>query len=123
MRIFLVVLPLLASCDDHLIGVSNDRSNCDRDPPLTYENFGAAFLAEYCTGCHGSLQKESQRSNAPAGVDFDSWAAVLEWSPRISERALGSRDMPPAGQPGIDELSRFDEWMECEVLPASGVFL
>ena len=26
-----------------------------RDPALTYANFGEPFLERYCTGCHGSL--------------------------------------------------------------------
>lgn len=115
------ILPLLASCDDHLFRAEGSRASCDREPALTYENFGAGFLAKYCTGCHGSLQKQSQRANAPPGVDFDTWQGTLDWADRIWVRAVEEGNMPPAGQPGADELARFAEWMECEVMPAAGV--
>ena len=73
---FLVALPvLLGSCDDHVYGTS--MSGCATEPPLTWENFGYAFLDNNCNGCHSHFHEGRNRSGAPDGVDFDTWELSL----------------------------------------------
>ena len=62
-------LGVLTACDDVLLGYDGTfTGNCDRDPPLTYDNFGQAYLGKWCPGCHSSFVRENQRSGAVTGV-------------------------------------------------------
>ncbi len=119
------ILPLsllvLTSCDDHLLGSTQDAP-CVRTPLLTYENFGYKFMEKNCTGCHSSLQTEGNRSRAPLGVDFDTWDGIILWADRIHERTYNDQTMPPTGGFTEVELAEFDEWMRCEVFPNAGRF-
>jgi len=92
--------------------------DCDRDPPLSYLNWGKGFLDTHCTGCHSPLVPEAQRNGAPDGVDLDTYAKVLIYGARIDERAFALEEpMPPGGGPTEDELMRLDEWLQCGVFP------
>ncbi|MCO4771848.1 MAG: hypothetical protein KDA24_17585, partial [Deltaproteobacteria bacterium] len=44
---------------------------CEREPPLSYDNWGQAYMSTYCTGCHSSLAEGFDRREAPVGVDFN----------------------------------------------------
>ena len=44
---------------------------CDREPPLTYENWGEAYISDFCVGCHSSLVEGAERRGATVGVDFN----------------------------------------------------
>jgi hypothetical protein len=93
---------------------------CDRDPPLTYNNFGRGYLEKHCTGCHSSDMPEGRRGEAPLGVDFDTWELVLQWAERLQARGSGENPtMPPSGGPDEGERSLFQEWLDCEVFPAA----
>lgn len=90
---------------------------CDRDPPLTYDNFGQGFMGKHCAGCHSSLYEGPNRKGAPPGVDLDSYAGVVTWAYRVEARATGEAPtMPPGGGPSPTELARLDEWLQCAVL-------
>lgn len=110
----------VSGCDDTIFGTkaSTLYRDCDREPPLTYDNFGKGFLGLHCTGCHSSLLKPEQRNLAPEGVDFDTLKGVLTWAERIEDRTL-AQTMPPSGGPTPEELDRVAEWLACEVLPLS----
>jgi uncharacterized membrane protein len=89
---------------------------CDRDPPLTYDNFGEGFLNKHCVGCHSSLLPAGMREDAPVGVDLDTYQGVLTWADRIEARATGETpDMPPGGGPDTEEIALLTEWLHCEV--------
>ena len=109
-------LLMLASCDDHLLGTT-ESAPCVRQPPLTYENFGLPIIEKNCAGCHSSLHAGIDRSNAPVGVDFDTWDGILLWADRIHVRTYEDLTMPPTGGLTEVELDDFDEWMRCEVFP------
>lgn len=95
-----------------------DTASCDREPPLSYDSFGQSFMGKNCTGCHSSLLPSSHREGAPAGVDFDTYAGVLEWADRIEARSVGEgASMPPGGGPTEDERVLLAEWLECGVFP------
>ncbi len=110
---------LLAGCDDHLYGTST--SGCAADPPLTWENFGNAFLDDRCNGCHSSFYTGEDRSGAPEGVDFDTWAGVLQWADRIYARSVESQTMPPADGISPSDRVMLEQWLKCEVFPAAGI--
>jgi len=118
-----LLLLLVAGCDDHLVGVHGIEVPCDRDPPLTFENFGRAHLSAHCTGCHsGYLDTPAEREDAPAGVDLDTWEDLLAHADRVWVRAVSQGGMPPGGGPDQEEQRLFEEWMACEVLPAAGIY-
>ena len=111
----LLIAATMLSCSK-----SNDSGvSCDRDPPLTYGNFGKGFMGKHCAGCHSSLNPDGHRKGAPLGVDLDTYDGVLQWAYRTHARAVGENaGMPPGGGPGPDELLRLEEWLECGVFPA-----
>jgi cytochrome c5 len=122
-RTYVVLLATLApACDDHVIGQGAPIvSSCLRDPPLTYENFGAALLDRHCNSCHSEDVRQDQRGGAPIGVDFDDWDLVLAWAERINARAVVDTSMPPSGGTLLKyERDQLAEWMRCEVLPSVG---
>jgi len=89
--------------------------DCDRDPPLDYDNFGAAFLQRNCTGCHSSELPEGDRFGAPELVDLDSLGSVDAWAYRIHARTLQQATMPPGGGIPEEDLAMLDEWLQCDV--------
>ena len=111
------VLPLLAV----LVGCGEEDADsaaftCDREPPLSYDNFGEGFMAKHCAGCHSSLQPEDLREGAPASVNLDTYADVLAWAERIEIRAVpDGADMPPGGGPSAEERALLAEWLHCQV--------
>jgi uncharacterized membrane protein len=109
-------LGVLASC-----GGSSDTAtfSCDRDPPLSYANFGEGFLSTHCEGCHSSLIPDNLREGAPPGVSFSSYADVLSWAGRIEARSIDpSAGMPPGGGPSEDDRRLLHEWLVCDVFPS-----
>lgn len=89
---------------------------CVHDPPLTYSNFGQAFMGKNCTGCHHSLLVPEQRNGAPVGIDFDTYPGVLEYADRVGARSLGEApSMPPTGGVPDQDLANLAEWLACEV--------
>ena len=94
---------------------------CDRDPPLSWDTYGATYVGRHCNGCHSSLMPESMRQGAPLGVDFDTYAGVLASADRVAARATGvDPSMPPGGGPSTDEIAMLAEWRTCSVLPEAG---
>lgn len=97
---------------------SGGEALCDRDPPLSYDLFGQAFMDTHCAGCHSSLLPLEDREGATVGVDFDTYAGVVQWASRIEARALGEApDMPPGGGPAQSDLVLLAEWLSCSVIP------
>lgn len=109
-----MILALLLSCSS---GSSDSAISCDREPPLTFENFGESFMAKHCTGCHSVLHEGNLREGAPLGIDLNTYADVLLWVERIDQRVLDTLDMPPGGGPSEDERAMLAEWLECKVYP------
>lgn len=118
MRAF--VLVLLFGCDDQLVGREAPFAvTCERDPPLTYENFGEGVLDRHCLSCHSTHVRTSLRGGAPDDVNFNTWDEVVFWAPRILARSVDQDTMPPTGTMLPNERDRLGEWLTCEVMPAS----
>ncbi|MEJ7599169.1 MAG: hypothetical protein WKG01_14770 [Kofleriaceae bacterium] len=103
-------------------------------PTLTYESFGAQFMADYCTSCHARSLPRSQRNGAPLYHDFDTLPGVIQVANHIEQQAgvgpAASNDfMPPARcsstpggpldidcpQPTEAERRQLAQWIACEV--------
>ncbi len=80
---------------------------------LDWSTFGDPFFRSWCTGCHHSALPEDARSNAPAGVDFDTLDGVRVHVDRIRARAIEQATMPPGGGPDQASLALLDEWLRC----------
>ncbi|HEX4451035.1 MAG TPA: hypothetical protein VH143_09210 [Kofleriaceae bacterium] len=106
---------------------------------LTWENFGQAFMANYCINCHDSQLTLNERNGAPLFHDFDSLEGVLEVPDHIDEQAgwgpkAQNNFMPGAGtngkcpsmlggpldedcpDPTGDERTNLSLWIACERL-------
>lgn len=138
------LLPLLALCSTGLNGCKRvswlppfgptadpvDEVLC---PPegtfLTYGNFGKPYFTTWCTNCHssqmlpagGTDQGLDGRQGAPVGIDFDSYAKIVNHADRIQIVATGKdAAMPPAGGPSFKERKKLEEWLICG-LPGGSV--
>jgi hypothetical protein len=106
----------------------------DPDPmTLTYDNFGRAFMTQYCTTCHSSGLTRSQRNGAPLYHDYDTLMGVLQTADHIDQQAGYGPEaendfMPPercpstpggpldreCPRPTADERRQLAEWIACE---------
>ena len=95
------------------------RSRSSIDPAcqtsyLSYDNFGAPFVINWCRGCHSTAVPADMRQKAPIEVNLDNLDQVRAWGPRIVSRATGSTpSMPPAGGPSEQERALLAEWLTC----------
>lgn len=119
----LLVASLAACSDDPALpsGVFTESVCPPADPP-TYDNFGQAFMATYCTTCHDSAKPAGARGNAPLGTDFETRAKLRLWTANIDKKAAfgpaaENTAMPPAGHPAPSdaERTRLGEYIACEV--------
>lgn len=87
---------------------------CDESPVITYDTFGAGFLATYCNGCHGGQVVD--RKGAPPEVVFDTREQASAFADRILARRMppeGTMPMPPAGGVTLEDDVRLHIWLTC----------
>lgn len=89
--------------------------NCPTGTHLTYENFGEAFMLNYCTGCHSQNLAAEQRAGAPVRVNLDTIADIARWRMMIRVVASDSRTarMPPKMKISNEERKTLREWLDC----------
>ncbi|MBA2538347.1 MAG: cytochrome c [Deltaproteobacteria bacterium] len=77
---------------------------------LTYDNFGADFMASHCNSCHST-----GKSGAPRAYRFDTQDEVLAHKDRIFVRAAGPNlTMPPGpNDPPQAARDQLAEWLAC----------
>ena len=93
---------------------SLEERPCPEDNFLTWENFGAPFLLEYCTGCHGADIPLGERQAAPVDVNFDTVEDVRGRAAQVWKRAADQNEtMPPVGGPSAGERELLGEWLAC----------
>ena len=80
---------------------------------LDYQNFGAAFVSNWCRGCHSSDVPLGMRQKAPIDANFDNLAQIQMWGERMERRVAVMQNMPPAGGPSHEERELLAEWMTC----------
>jgi hypothetical protein len=133
MRIVLVSI-LLAACGGTGTPEPTHTVCPNPDPQtLTYDNFGAQFMVDYCTMCHARALPRSQRNGAPLYHDLDTLAGVMQVIDHVDEQTGYGPDaenefMPPercpaeAGgalaidcrRPSAAERRQLAEWLACE---------
>ncbi len=123
-----MILALLLACgtndeatDDAVVvaddAALDDPGECERDPPLAWDNFGQGFFTRYCTSCHSSLLSGTDRSGAPVEYNFETEQQIAQYLGIIRATTLGDAPtMPPGGSPTATELSLLDEWLTCSQL-------
>ena len=115
MHLLLLLLSCISANKDTALG------DCDRNPPLTYHNFGKGYIDKHCVGCHSVLIPVDTRAGAPVGVDLNTYEDVLNWVDRIDMRSTGDNPgMPPGGGPSAEERAMLKEWLLCGVFPDAG---
>ena len=67
-----------------------------------------------CAACHSAQPSDLTFGAAPGGVTFDSPAQIVARAPRIRERAVVTRTMPPGNKTHItdDERAILARWIE-----------
>jgi uncharacterized membrane protein len=107
----LLVVALASGCKTE---TSIDDYPCPQGgTKLTYDSFGAAFMATNCQVCHG--QATDGRKGAPEGYDFGTLDAVRAKKDRIFARAAGDNVTMPPGpdDPPEGERNKLAEWLAC----------
>jgi hypothetical protein len=87
---------------------------CDDLPVITYDTFGAGFLATYCNGCHSAAVAD--RRGAPPSVVFDTREQAASFATRILARREPPPDvtpMPPAGGVVAEDDEKLQIWLQC----------
>ena len=124
--VFAALVGLAACAEDPLLCEEEHEpegtptlSTCNGSP-LTYENFGQAFMKKYCTSCHSSSVEGEARNCAPSDHNFDSLDEVLLNRDHIDETTASgpnavNTSMPPTGAKPTDEERRnLGTWLACE---------
>jgi cytochrome c5 len=77
---------------------------------LTYDNFGAPFMAAHCNSCHST-----GKSGAPTAYRFDTPTDIATHKDRIFIRAAGPNVTMPPGPNDPSQAERDDlaEWLAC----------
>lgn len=94
-------------------------STCPQGSTLTYNNFGKAFMEQYCTRCHSSELTGSARNGAPSFHDFDTLPGIKAVSDHIDETTAAgpsstNEGMPEDGaKPTLMERQQLGEWIAC----------
>ena len=59
-----------------------------------------------CAACHSATPSDRTFGVMPGGVSFDTPEDIQRWQPRILQRAVHDRTMPPANKTGMTEQER-----------------
>ena len=126
---------LLVACTNSSVRKSTDAVCPTPDPGTpTWESFGMKFMADYCTACHASTLKHSDRNGAPLYHDYDTLMGVLEIPDHIDQYAgsgpaAHNTAMPPSRCPSTPggsldrdcpkpteaEREMLSLWLACEI--------
>ena len=113
-----LAIAALAACTQAELGPPTGAT-CPPDSTLTYDDFAARFMADYCTACHSSALPPDQRHGAPVLHDFDTLDGIIAVWQHVDETAAAGPDavntlMPPQDpRPTLDERYQLGEWLAC----------
>lgn len=109
-------------CDPEVVFGPPSGATCPSDSTLTYEDFAAPFMAEYCNGCHSSTLTGDARQGAPEFHDFDTKNGILAVADHVDWKAASGPDatneLMPVGSgpvPTLVEREQLGEWLACEL--------
>jgi len=92
LRMSAAALLILCGCGEKIDALN--PSDCPAGVVPNYEQDIRPVVETLCTGCHSSTLAGAGRNGAPAGVNFDSYAAVSAAALKANTR-LGNESMPP----------------------------
>lgn len=104
--------------EDSVFGPPTE-STCPPGSTLTYNNFGQAFMEQYCTRCHDSALVGEARMGAPSFHDFDTLFGIRAVHEHVDETtaagpAATNTGMPPSDpRPTLMERQMLGEWIAC----------
>jgi uncharacterized membrane protein len=84
-----------------------------RTSTLTYDTFGAPFMASWCNGCHSAALDPGMRQDAPYGINFDTVTEIRAQWLAIAQTTIDLETMPPEGGPSPDERALLGAWLRC----------
>lgn len=97
-------------------------ANCPKGTKITYANFGAIFIGNYCTSCHASELTGAERYGAPTGSDFETYKLLAVHLAGVKSKAgSGKTAMPPGDQVPAEERKLLDEWIDCGAPEGDGI--
>ncbi len=129
--ILLAFTPLLLGHGESGCGCSGEEAKIEFGPPtetvcppegtqLTYDNFGEAFMEDYCLRCHSIDVEGADRQGAPSDHNFDTRLEVLalkehiDWMTGAGPGAVNEQ-MPPSGNaPSLEERTQLSTWLACD---------
>lgn len=106
-----LLLPVLSACKPYQ--ELSDHPCPPQGTPLTYDNFGAAFMNSYCQSCHGGSAQD--RRGAPGDFLFDTREQVARQRERIFVRSAAGNDTMPPGpvDPPPADRDKLADWLAC----------
>ena len=123
-----IAVTLLSFCMGHgggccasegVLGPSTGAT-CPPASTLTYTNFGAKFMTDYCTRCHSSTLSGSARMGAPLYHDFDTQLGIQQVTMHIDQTTASGPDATNESMPYDDgpaptpaERQQLGEWIAC----------
>jgi len=123
-----IAVTILSFCMGHGDGCCANESvlgpstgaTCPPASPITYANFGAKFMTDYCTRCHSSTLSGSARMGAPLYHDFDTQLGIQQVANHVDQTAgsgpNATNDSMPyddGPSPTLEERQKLAEWIAC----------
>ena len=113
---FTIVCGCMGHDHDELVSTG---ASCEATSSLTYDSFGSAFFASYCTSCHSTTRHGRDRHGAPSEHNFDSIDLIRDQAIEIDGSAAAgplaaNKLMPITYQaPTMDERIALGVWLAC----------
>ena len=108
MRLFGFLLVLLSICTLQACALGD----CPDGADVTYADVEVLFT-DKCVSCHSTELTGADRQNAPAGYDYDSYAAAIE-HPTMTWTEVNLGHMPPSAALSDDDKETIRGWYACE---------
>ncbi len=109
-------------CSEETVLGPPTETPCPPTSTITYENFGRAFMEDFCVNCHSSTKVGEERMGATKDHDFDTLLGIRQVANHIDQTAgigpaSANRNMPPADseqeKPADSDRERLAEWISC----------
>ncbi len=121
MRRVLAAIVLVAACSGGPTPTPTG-STCPSDNTLTYDDFGAPFMHDFCIRCHATNLSGNDRHGAPVVYNFDTEQGIRFFPDKIDEYAAAgpnaiNRIMPNdvVAVPTDDQRRQLGQWLACLV--------
>lgn len=89
-----------------------DTSDVGFDGPVTYCQHVKPVLQNRCTSCHDSTKTGTDRSGAPAAVNFDTYDLTIQSRDGANSRIQNGTMPPGSGGLPADERALFQAWID-----------